>query len=111
MVWLRIPRLLAGLGALMYGGKTVLGIQLDLSDTSKNFPISRVQKLQWHACALRFQLADLAISSCRLHKTGSKHGSIWHDDLLHRKSDRATCRIITKPVLLVGGRGYVWTDD
>ena len=57
------------------------------------------------------QSADLVSSSSRLYKASSKHNSLWHDEILHRESDRTTSRTIAAPILLVGGRGYVWTND
>lgn len=38
MLFLRKPQVLGALGALMYGGQAVQGIELDLSDSSKILP-------------------------------------------------------------------------
>ena len=102
---LRKSQVLGALGALMYGGQSVQGIELDLSNTSKTLPSPGCQQ---HTCA---RIADLLLVCSRFNKASSKHNSPRHDDLLHRKPDRTTCRIIAEPILLVGSRGYVWTDD
>lgn len=45
------PKVLGALGALMFGGQAVQGIELDLSDTSKIWP--------YLGCIFCTQIADL----------------------------------------------------
>ena len=107
MYFLRKPQILGAFGALMFGGRAVQGIELDLTDTSKIWhPSNAGTYLDQYS-----QITDLISSVFRLNKASSKHSSLRHDDLLHRERDRTTRRVITKPILLVGSRGSVWTDD
>lgn len=44
MFFLQKPQMLGALGALMFGGRAVQGIELDLSDTGKILPFPECRK-------------------------------------------------------------------